>query len=48
MQPVTHGDTYEEAAKHGREVLEMLIDLAQQEGHTLPTPAVFSAKRATA
>jgi len=48
MQPVTHGDTYEEAAKHGCEVLEMLIDLAQQEGHPLPTPAIFSANRATA
>lgn len=38
MQPVTHGDTYEEAAKHGHEVLEMLINIANQEGRSLSTP----------
>ena len=26
IQPVTHGDTYEEAVKNGHEVLEMLIE----------------------
>ena len=34
----THGDTYEEAAKHGREVLETLIEIYQQDGKPLPKP----------
>ncbi len=29
MQPCTHGHTYEEAAKHGQELLETLIELYQ-------------------
>ena len=29
---VTHGDTYEEALKHGLEVMEELILIAQEEG----------------
>jgi predicted RNase H-like HicB family nuclease len=32
---VTHGETYEEAAKNGQEVLELLLD-----GGDLPTQAV--------
>jgi len=43
MQPVTHGDTYEQAAQHGREVLDMLIEDAQQKGKPLPAPTVFAA-----
>lgn len=35
QQFVTHGDNYEEAAKNGREVLEMLIENEQEE---LPEP----------
>ena len=35
----THGDTYEEAAKHGREVLELLIESCLEEGEPLPIPA---------
>ncbi len=34
--PVTHGDTYEEAAANGREVLGMLIDIAHEAGRPLP------------
>lgn len=34
----THGDTYEEAAKNGREVLEMLIEDYQVKGESLPQP----------
>ena len=34
----THGDTYEEAAKHGQEVIESLIEIYQQEGKSLPIP----------
>ncbi len=35
---VTHGATYEEAAKNGREVLEMLIEEYQDAGKPLPDP----------
>ena len=37
----THGETYEEAAKNAREVLEMLIEGEQSEGNELPTPHEF-------
>lgn len=36
--PATHGDTYEEAVKNGREVLEMLIDDAIKNREPLPVP----------
>ena len=36
MQPATHGFTYEEAAKHGQELLETLIDIYRQDGKPLP------------
>jgi predicted RNase H-like HicB family nuclease len=35
----THGSTYEEAAKSGREVLELLIETYKNEGWRLPKPA---------
>ncbi len=35
----THGATYEEAAKNGREVLELLVETYQAEGRPLPEPA---------
>lgn len=35
-QPVTHGDTYEEAGRKGQEVLENLIATSQNEGVPLP------------
>ena len=37
-QPVTHGATYEEAARNGHEVLEMLLERAREEGETIPAP----------
>ncbi len=43
LQPVTHGDTYEEAVKNGHEVLEMLIEDANQDGIPLPAPKLFVA-----
>lgn len=33
--------TYEEAAKHGREVLELLIDSSLELGESLPEPAKY-------
>ncbi len=35
----THGATYEEAAKNGQEVLELLIETCRAEGKPLPEPA---------
>ncbi len=43
IQPVTHGDTYEEAVKNGHEVLDMLIEDTQQDGKPLPTPKLHVA-----
>ncbi|HEY7834316.1 MAG TPA: type II toxin-antitoxin system HicB family antitoxin [Ktedonobacterales bacterium] len=40
-QPVTDGATYEEAARKGRDVLEMLIEQAQQLGEPLPEPRLY-------
>jgi antitoxin HicB len=40
MQPVTHGDTYEEAVQRGHDVLENLIATAENEGAALPEPRV--------
>ena len=27
VQPATHGDTYEEAVKHGQEMIETMVEL---------------------
>ena len=43
--PVAHGDTYDEAAKNGREVLELLMVDAIKNGEVLPTPKVYAASR---
>jgi predicted RNase H-like HicB family nuclease len=37
----THADTYEKAAKKGREVLELLMETYQAEGWPLPEPQQF-------
>lgn len=36
MQPVTHGDSYQEAIYNVREVIELLIESRQAEGKPLP------------
>ncbi len=41
VQPRTDGATYEQAAKHGQEVIETLINLFQFEGRPLPKPKGF-------
>ncbi|MBE9182888.1 type II toxin-antitoxin system HicB family antitoxin [Oculatella sp. LEGE 06141] len=38
QQFVTHGKTYEEAARRGQEVIESLVEWCQQEGKPLPEP----------
>ena len=39
FNPVTHGATYEEAAKNGLEVLEGVIAVALDHGEPLPEPS---------
>jgi predicted RNase H-like HicB family nuclease len=42
-EAATHGATYDEAARMGREVLEMLIACAREDGMTPPAPQVFAS-----
>lgn len=42
-QPVADGATYEEAARRGGEVLDTLIEVAQERGQELPQPQVVVA-----
>src|SRR5215470_6603095 len=39
----THGATYAEAAQKGQELLAFLIVSAEQQGESVPTPAVFDS-----
>jgi len=39
----THGKTYKKAAKNGRQVLELLIESATEDGHALPAPLTLQA-----
>ncbi len=38
----THGATYEEAARQGSEVLELLIESGLEDGDKLPVPRKFA------
>jgi len=38
----THGDSYEEALKNGKEVLELLIEGAIQDNEPLPQPRSYA------
>lgn len=38
MQPVTHGETYEEALKNAQEVLELLSESSLAGNKSLPEP----------
>ncbi|MEM8638215.1 MAG: type II toxin-antitoxin system HicB family antitoxin [Cyanobacteria bacterium P01_G01_bin.54] len=39
----THGETYEEASKNAKEVLELLIESYKDEGRDLPQPKTLQA-----
>jgi len=39
----THGDTYKEALKNGKEVLELVIENRQELGRPLPEPNRYDA-----
>jgi predicted RNase H-like HicB family nuclease len=42
-RPCTHGSAYEEAAKNGAEVLELLVEAMKAEGQTSPAPGRIAA-----
>jgi predicted RNase H-like HicB family nuclease len=39
----THGDTYEEAVKNGKEVIELYIEVEQKLGAPIPEPNKYAA-----
>lgn len=41
----THGVTYEDAAKNGLEVLELLVETYEADGRPLPVPACHDDKK---
>jgi antitoxin HicB len=41
FNPVTHGDTYEEAARNGQIALECLASVVEEHDKTLPEPNLF-------
>lgn len=43
-QPCTHGETYQEAASQGRDVIESMILWLEQDGVALPEVALPEAK----
>jgi antitoxin HicB len=43
LMPCTSGKTYEEAARNGQEVLEMMIEGQQEEGKLLPQPQTYTS-----
>ena len=40
---ITHGDTYEEAVKNGREVIELCIESELALGRPIPQPRTYDA-----
>ena len=44
FNPVTHGNTYEEAIRNGQEALEALVASATKHGEPLPVARVFAVK----
>jgi antitoxin HicB len=45
FNPVTHGDTYEDAVKRGHEALAALVAAARKHGEPLPEPRRFACAR---
>lgn len=41
QQWVTHGETYEEALQNAVEVMDLQVEIHQEKGKPLPTPALF-------
>jgi antitoxin HicB len=41
--PTTHGATYEDAVRHGHEVLDDLIAIHRERGELLPEPQVHAS-----
>ena len=41
-QPCTHGDTYEQAVRRARKIVESMIAIYREDGVPLPTPHKYS------
>ena len=39
---VTHGSTYEEAVRQGKDAIESWVDVARELGRPIPQPRVFA------
>ena len=39
----THGRTYEEAVRQGRDAIESWVDVAREDGEPIPEPRVYAA-----
>ena len=44
FNPVTHGDSYEDAIRQGHEALAALVASARQRREPLPKPQVFAGR----
>jgi predicted RNase H-like HicB family nuclease len=44
----THGSSYEDAARQGTEVLQLLAESYQAEGQVLPSPCMFESAETVA
>jgi predicted RNase H-like HicB family nuclease len=42
FNPVTHGETYEDAIKQAHEALSALVSSARQHGESLPEPRIVA------
>ena len=40
----TYGDTYEEALKNAKEVLQLMVDSSKEEGSSLPEANIFQGE----
>ncbi|MBA2446495.1 MAG: type II toxin-antitoxin system HicB family antitoxin [Chloroflexi bacterium] len=43
FNPITHGESYEDAIRHGHEALAALVASAHQRAEPLPEPRVFAS-----
>ena len=43
--PVTHGNTYQEAARNGQEALEALVGALSQRDQPLPEAQIYASRR---
>ena len=45
MQPCTHGETHEEAARRGEEVIQSMVEWLQADGESIPEPKILTLEQ---